>query len=335
MTGGWSTPRTPEEWDTWVSAGRTRNYLEEDPILDWLHRFGAAKGFQRDDELEGFDPRTDFRAFVSAQGIRFEDRVLELLGRSVSVVRIGDGWQDAQDLAKAEATLDAMCAGVPLIHQGVLRNPQNRTYGSVDLLVRSDVLETIVPGTLAPAEWRVNAPALGSQPWHYRVVDIKFKGLVLLKDGAADGVLLKYMAQVWVYNEALGRIQGYTPPASYLLGRGWTQGQGTAGASCFDRLARVDHDRLLGPADARFALADKAAEAVAWVRRMRSEGAAWDVLPSPSVPELYPLARSKMDQPWHRAKARITAELAELTLLPAVTPERRRDAHASGPAALG
>jgi hypothetical protein len=323
-------PTTPEEWDTWVSAGRTRNYLEDDSILDWLHRHGAAKGFLPDDELEGFDPRTDFRAFGSAQGIRFEDRVVELLGRSVSVVRIGDGWEDAQNLAKAEETLDAMRAGVPLIHQAVLRNPQNRTYGSVDLLVRSDVLETIVPGTLAPAEWRVNAPALGPQAWHYRVVDIKFKGLVLLKDGAADGALIKYMAQVWVYNQALGRIQGYTPPASYLLGRGWTQGAKNRGSDCFDRLARVDHDRLLGPADARFSLADKATAAVAWVRRMRTEGAAWEVLPSPSVPELYPLARTKMDQPWHQAKARIAAELAELTMLPAMTPERRRVAHTKG-----
>lgn len=75
--------------------------------------------------------RTDFLTFILAQGIAFEERVLELLRRSVRVVRIGDGWQDAQDFAKAEATFAAMAAGEPVIHQGVLRNPRDRTYGSV------------------------------------------------------------------------------------------------------------------------------------------------------------------------------------------------------------
>jgi hypothetical protein len=134
------------------------------------------------------------------------------------------------------------------------------------------------------------------------------------------------MAQVWVYNEALGRIQGWTPPASYLLGRCWASSSGR-GAGCLERLARVDHDRV---SQSGATLADTVAEAVAWVRRMRREGATWDVLPVPSVPELYPHARNVQDQPWHRAKASIAAELAELTLLPGMNPERRRDAHARG-----
>ena len=52
--------------------------------------------------------------------------------------------------------------------------------------------------------------------------------------------------------------------------------------------------------------------------------------PTPSVPELYPHMRQTMDQPWHAAKAQITDELAELTLLPRMNPQKRREAHAIG-----
>lgn len=324
--GGTEDPLSEPEWDDWVSAGRTRHFLADDPLLDWLERHGRAKGFVPDDGIDGFDLRTDFLTFILERGIAFEESVVGLLARLGSVVRIADGWRDTQDLARAEATFEAMCAGEPLIHQGVLRNPQSRTYGAVDLLIRSDVLECLVPGTLTPEEQQVNAPALGPHRWHYRVVDVKFTTLQLLKDGHAGSDHLKYMAQVWIYNEALGRVQGWTPPASYLLGRRW-ETSSERGSGCLERLARVDHDRVLRSGTS---LAQSVADAVAWIRRMRREGATWDVLPVPSVPELYPHARNTQDQPWHRAKASIAASLAELTLLPGMTPARRRAAHARG-----
>ena len=58
------------------------------------------------------------------------------------------------------------------------------------------------------------------------------------------------MAQVWVYNEALGRIQGYTPPAAYLLGRSWTLRR-SRGTGCLERLARVDRDAIGDTRDRR------------------------------------------------------------------------------------
>ncbi|MGZ3586937.1 MAG: hypothetical protein ACXVAP_06790 [Candidatus Limnocylindrales bacterium] len=319
-------PTSPDEWDTWVSAGRTRHYLEADPLLDWLNRYGPTRGFRPDDELEGFDVRTDMRTFILERGRQFEDAVLALIRPRVETIRIGEGWRDAQDLARANATFEAMREGVEIIEQAVLRNPANRTYGAVDLLVRSDVLDRIVPETLTPEEAVVAAPAFGGRPWHYRAVDIKFHTFGLLKDGHAGGDERPYMAQAWVYNEALGRLQGYTPPAAFLLGRCWSQGR-ERGIGCLERLARVERERQLhsGPY-----LAELVEGALAWVRRMRRDGSSWDVLPEPSVPELYPHMRNQMDAPWHEAKQAIAAQLAELTLLPGMNPERRRVAHLHG-----
>ena len=323
-------PRAPEEWDAWVSAGRTRNFCEDDPLLDWLDRYGKEHGFLPDDELLGYDPRTDLLPFLFEQGHLFEEGVMRLLRSRLgedAVMSLSHGRDDVRSLASAEATFEAMRAGARVVAQAALRNPENRTYGVADLLVRSDVLERLVPGTLGPAEVRINAPALGEHPWHYRVVDIKFHTFELLAGGGAGRGDLAYMAQTWVYNEALGRIQGYRPPASYLLGRCWTQGEKLRGTGCLERLARVDHDRELS--DGR-TLEEVVRDALAWIRRVRRDGAGWRVLPEPSVPELYPHARADQDQPWHTAKMVIARQLAELTLLPGMNPLRRRAAHANG-----
>lgn len=331
-------PRVPEEWEGWVSAGRTRNHCLEDPLLDWLDRFGALHGFIRDDEAEGYDPRTDLRAFVLDRGQAFEDGVMRLIRARVgesAVVTIRGLPADTRSLAKARETLAAMQDGYPIIAQGVLRNPERRSYGAVDLLVRSDVLNRLVPGTLAPEDESTPAPWLArpgspAPPYHYRVIDIKFHTFELLKNGHAGGGndALPYHVQVWLYNDALGRLQGYLPPAAFLLGRSWTQGEKARGGGCLDRLARVDHDRARkSNGRSVAALAD---EAIGWIRRLRTEGAAWLVLPEPSVPELYPHMRNAHDDPWHGAKTIIGAELAELTLLPRMNPRLRRAAHARG-----
>ncbi len=319
-------PDSDEAWDDWVAASRTRNWLEDDPLLDWLTRFGRDHGLLPDDELGTYDERTDMRAFVLAKGLEFEARVMDVIRSQLDWVRIAEGPRDSRDLAKREETIAAIREGVPVIEQAVLMDPVHGTYGVADLLVRSDHLNDLVPGTLMPDEAMLPAPALGT-PWHYRVVDIKFRTLDLLKNGGAASGLANYMAQVWLYNEALARVLGMTPPASFLLGRSWDQGK-ERGDGCFDCLARVDRDRVV-TAD-RGELETATLRAVEWIRRLRREGADWSPLPVPTVPELYPHARNSQDQPWHGAKVRIANELAELTLLPGMNPVLRRDAHARG-----
>ncbi len=115
------------------------------------------------------------------------------------------------------------------------------------------------------------------------------------------------------------------PSSSAATGRA----AGRRGGGCFERLARVDRDAI-GDTRTGATLAELTTDALDWVRRLRADGAAWQVLPEPSVPELYPHARNTRDAPWHSAKRDIAAALGELTLLPAMSPERRRAAHAQG-----
>jgi hypothetical protein len=69
-----------------------------------------------------------------------------------------------------------------------------------------------------------------------------------------------------------------------------------------------------------------AAEACAWIRRTRSEGREWEVLPAPSVPELIPRSKGRESGRWGGAKGRIVAELGfrepKPVTHPLVLPER-------------
>ncbi len=320
-------PGQDSDWRVWVSAASTRNFCNDDPLLDWLDEYGKTKGFVSDDEADGHDPRTEFLQFVFGKGTQFEVAVMDHLGRRIQIVRIARGWEEIQDPAAVTRTWDAMCGGAEAVAQAVLWNPQTRTYGAADLIVRSDVLARMFPDALSLGEATIPAPDLPGARWHYRVVEVKFTTLHMLKDGHAASEHREYMAQVWLYNEALGRIQRMIPPCGYLLGRGWEQLK-ARGNSALERLERVDRDHVLGRKDD--SIGELALAACDWVRQMRADGASWDALPEPSVEELRPNMRNTEDAPWHRAKQRIASVLGDLTLLPRVTPQLRRQAIAGG-----
>ena len=306
-------PATGEEWREWVSASSTRSYAIRDPLLDWLDLYGEKHGFRPDDELPGYDPRTDFTEFIFRQGHAFERAVVDYLGTLTSIAQVGAGdAEDSRDLGKAEETFAAMGRGEPIIYQGVVRDAATRTYGSPDMLVRSDVLASLFPDAGVGGESEVPAPDLGPEPWHYVVVDVKFTTLRLLVSGGlqSSGSARAYKAQLYIYNRALGRLQGYAPQASYILGRSWrghVGGKTVRGSTCMERLGRVPQDSTVARGATLAGVAD---EAVEWVRRVRVEGMHWTVTPEPSVPQLRPNMRNTSDSPWNSAKREIEAVLS-------------------------
>jgi len=324
-------PQTTDEWREWVSASSTRNFMLHNPLLDWLELCGNQHGFIRDDEREGYDASIDFTQFLMGQGNAFEAAVVGYLRTLQPIVVIGSGHADVQNLRKAEETFDALQAGEPILHQAVLRDPDSKTYGAPDFLIRSDILNKLFPGTLADDEAALLAPDLGDNPWHYVVVDAKFTTLQILGNGGLgnNGSKPAYKAQVYVYNRALGRLQGYLPTRSFLLGRGWEQGfaeKKQRGSSAMGRLGSVPQDQEFGDRP----IGDWAQLGAEWVRRARSEGSNWRVLPEPSIPELWPNMGQTSDFPWHEAKSKIASELSDLTLLWQVSAEKRDRAHLSG-----
>ena len=317
-------PETDAQWDAWVSASQTRNHALGHPLIDWLDRHGEAHGFTRD----AVDEATDFGAFIMGKGLEFERAAVAHL-RGLTDVRVilpeRASRAERRDPAAAEATFAALAEGVPIVCQGVLRDAESRTWGAPDLLVRSDVLADLFPDSLSANEAVVPAPDLGIGARHYRVVDIKYATLGLAAGGELgnSGSAPAYKAQTFLYNRALGRLQGYLPPAAFLLGRGWTQTRQRKTARGGNALER------LGPVVMNDALAASAGEAVDWLRRVRREGRGWHPLPEPSVEDLRPNGKADPG-PWKSALRRILDEGGDLSRLWQAGPARRRKAYALG-----
>ena len=138
-----------------------------------------------------------------------------------------------------------------------------------------------------------------------------------------------HKVQLYIYNRMLGRLQGFEPEESYVIGRGWEQtrhGETQRVLNCMDRLGSVRQDHA-SRGGAR--LADQADAAVAWIRRMRRKGAEWEAAPEPTVDELRVNAKGN-HAPWSGAVKQILEQTEDLTTLYWVGAQKRRDANAVG-----
>ena len=344
-------PVTREDWRQWVSAGRTRNWMLNDPLIDWLQLYGKSCGYVPRQELDGYAKELDFVEFIFEKGREFEVGMLRLLQETCEVTTIAHNHEEVRRLDKAEETFAVMREGAPIIYQAILWDAQNLNYGSPDFLMRSDVLRQLFPEFISAQEAAVSALDLGDNDWHYRVVDTKFTTLHLNASGiqlANEGSAPAYKAQLYIYNRMLGRLQGFEPPESYLLGRGWQRtqsGETYRGTNAMERLGPVPQN---GTITNGVPIADAVEEALGWVRWIRTEGQDWQLLPDPSVPELYPNmsgadddmmvatdpaeleAGDEEDGPvgqWEGVKKWLASELKELTQLWQVGVNKRKVAH--------
>ena len=348
-------PVSPDDWRQWVSAGRTRNWMLDDPLIDWLQLYGKSRDYIPKQELAYYEKELDFVEFIFRKGNEFEAGILRLLQEQYEVATIAGDYREIIRLDKAEETFEVMKWGIPIIYQGVLWDAHNMTYGSPDFLVRSDVLRRLFPQSIGDLEAAASAPDLGADGWHYIVVDTKFTTLHLNAAGtelANDGSAPAYKAQLYIYNRMLGRLQGFEPPQSYILGRGWQRTQRDStyrGTNAMELLGPVTQ---LGAVTNRIPIAYEVEQALQWVRRVRTEGRDWQLLPEPSAPELYPNMSNvddadmlmhlgpaekepgvEEDTPagqWVSVKKWLAGELKELTQLWQVGVRKRKQAHADG-----
>lgn len=292
----------------WLEAAHTRNWLVGDPVLDWLEQFGSDRGLLRDDASPGYDRDLDFELFLQERASEFRDDVLRHLANRTTLTRIVDEGYEARE----RETLANMQRGAELIAGAVLENARRRVRVRPHLLVRADVAPSLFPSLARNVATRARA--------HYLPIFVECRRLVLDREGrlAALQGNLPQVVVAWFASDTLGEVQGIVPDA-LVIGRAQVDSDENF------HVAPVSFDR-----DGEQSIPLAADGALNWLSRLHAHGSKWSVSPTPSVPELYPHARTRSDAPWRRAKKQLAHELKELTLLPGMTPERRREAHAIG-----
>ena len=155
-------PVSPNDWRQWVSAGRTRNWMLDDPLIDWLQLYGESRDYIPKKELADYNKDLDFLEFLLERGREFEAGVLRLLKERFEITTVAQDYREISRLYKAEETFEAIGRGAPIIYQAVLWDAHNMNYGSPDFLVRSDILHSLFPDSISEQEAATPAVDLGT-----------------------------------------------------------------------------------------------------------------------------------------------------------------------------
>lgn len=312
-------PKTYNIDNSWISATATHHYMMADPLLDWLDYH--SKHPKSPSKLSIPTKSNSTYSYITNQGHIFEAQIVTALKDKFGTKVLEIKQQDYDQAINS--TIAAMKRGTPIIHGGVVYNNSNKTFGITDLLVRSDWICKLVDNP--PDMQDVKAPSWGHK-YHYRVVDIKYTCLPLRADGIHllnSGLFPAYKAQLLIYTQALGKMQGYTPNTAYILGRRWMYEKFNVKFSddyCFSRLGVIDYSNV----DRSFITSTAAA--IAWLKEVRQPASkTWNVTKYPlSRWELYPNMCNIYDEPWHEFKVKLAQSQNELTLLWMVGPRNRQ-----------
>ena len=275
-----------------ISANKTKNYLLDDPLLDWLDIHGEKNNFQKDVKL--------FPIFIMNKGLEFEKYMLNLITISHNITCLKN--MDFNN--RYIKTLEYMKLGHNIIYQGGVLDSVTNIYGIPDLLVRSDYLNILIKTPILSAE-EANIPSVFSNNWHYRVIDIKFSKLNLSNNGKYllnSKMLMAYKGQLVIYNECLSKMQGYKPTEAYIIGRKLPNN-----TNSLEQLGAINFIK-----DKE--IVEKTFNAIKWIRYIHQTSNTHQILP-PSIKELYPNLSNKYDFPWHNAKLKIARNINDITLL--------------------
>lgn len=283
----------------WVSGTDVRNYILNDPLVDWLKLTHGKNIEQKNDP---------FLDFIMKTGNEFENRIVSYINENkIPVISVSNKITNktCQDVIKL------MKAGIPVIHSAPFKNRNKRIRGIIDFLVRSDYINIFTGENPLPENLRkIPAPNLNGQ-YHYVVIDVKFSTLPLRADGTHllnSGSFPAYKAQLWIYTQGIGEIQGYTSRFAYILGRRYkytSKGEIFSSLNCLDKLGVIDYEEV----DMEYT--EKTTRAIEWLKELRKNGKKWTVNP-PSRPELYPNMCVNSGF-WNREKEEIANNIGDIT----------------------
>ena len=312
--------KTPD--NNWVAASYTRNYMIDDPILDYLKNNNNSNKRKRSD----FQSET-FLDHIFKNGNNFETNIIDYIKTKINMntdfIEIGKSYE-ARNLQNYLKTIEAMKKGIPVIYQPVLWNATNKTFGCADLIIKSSFAHNLF--------FSYSNYSKSQFDYLYEVYDIKWSNLKINyeSDYLTDELSVKpYKAQLWIYTEALNKMQKTIfnnksiATRGFLIGKSyWSekvinkQIMSNVYSHPFQKLGLVDFENSNEDINI-----EKTKQAIKWIKDIKNNKNL--CLDPPNDPRLYPNMKNTQDNEFHSIKKQLAEKNKDLTLLYSVGKSAR------------
>lgn len=314
----------------WISGTTIANYLNGEPLLDWLklyynkYRFNEGRITRsmvknNSVNLDSNIVNLEINPLLS-NGLLFESKVYEDLQKkfnnAFTKIHINQN-NDIDFESKYKETIDLIGKRTPIIAQAVLVDNETKLRGIADLLVRSDYVNRIFKRkVLNNDEIRIDGKL------YYIVIDIKWTTMTLCVDGKTirnEGRFKSYKSQLFIYNYILSKIQNYFCPITLILAKSWkidSTYNPTEGYNCYDLAGIINYDSR----DNVFI--KRTFDAINWIYKVRNEGLEYSPL-NPTIKEMCVNASNQNDNGWGSVKKEILKKTRDITQVWNLTQKHR------------
>lgn len=327
-----------DNWKDMISASSVRNYLLNDPLIDYLKEYNIHSISDKPYRIpnsktsvgEFINVNSSFDTFTKCildAGVEFEEELVKIIKKKHKVAKVAELFQ-AKNKDKFDETIKLMKQGVPIIYQAVLHNFDNKTFGMPDLLVRSDYLNKLMGYQVISSYEEKVGSKLGTN-FHYKVIDIKHSTIPLRADGIHilnSESIPAYKGQLYIYTRALNSIQEIDIDKAFIWGKKYyweSKGEKYESTDFLNKLGIVDFNDI----DSQYV--KQTEDAIQWIKTVKNEGSNWKLLPIPCRAELFPNMKNEKDGVWRKVKNELNSKIDEITSVVYCGIKQRECAHQS------
>tara|TARA_Y100000768_G_scaffold331495_1_gene270743 strand:+ start:15583 stop:17322 length:1740 start_codon:yes stop_codon:yes gene_type:complete len=322
----------------WIPISKTRNFALNDPLLDYLNVYNVKTIYKKPKKKIKNKNKTiknkkinKFLDHLLNEGIQYEKNIYKKLQTRFgnNIIKICNSYE-ARNIINYQNTVKELNKGTKIIYQGVLYDYEKKIFGVPDLIVRTDILNDIFNNfTLSRSNQIIKAPLLNISKYHYCIIDIKNSILHFNIDEKTirnNNNVKPFKTQLYLYNEILGKIQGYTHNEIYILGKGWQLNKqiNKQNIKCycndpFDKPGIIDIINF----DKQYKYISH--DAIDWLKNLNKNGYRWKLFP-PSNKYLYPNMNNTLDTTHTKIKYELSNEIGEITQIWNCSIENRNNA---------
>ena len=295
--------------NTWVSVNMIKNWMLNDPIIDWLDMYGDKS--MKDKKT---DIRFDFKLNLLVKKTNLFANIIVNLKNRFNVLSITDDKECS--VTNFSKTVDAIKNKVEIIHNGVLHDNVNKLYGICDLIVRNDIIPQICQEYNFTQE--LNSK---DQNEYYSIVQFKYCTLELNKNSYINKQESSnyYKGECILLQRILNNIMKINynlqnEKECYILAKNIKKNKekyiGFKELGIIDICHKKDMD-----------LSIEVDNALNWLKRLKDDGMNWDIN-KPTIVELYPNMGANMNE-WTNYKKILAHKVKEITLITGLGYDKR------------